>query len=271
MPVTHKTDQYDYTIKNKPNHIDKSHDSRVIYAISTVVYTCTCTIEVEVLVALNSMPMLEFLHGLRWERTESRLIGIDAWWRHKPPDFMVDISRHCMLVAVMWWCQSEKMISYHNLVIGFALAAVHCNTTHTMTHKIIIFNQQKRAPGGSIAGQPYPPTLYQELQRRLNRLSWITLKNPEANASIWWQVHSNLVCTHTCMHVHVYIYLSVGGSSLMTSQTGHSDCLEDRKIATPSVLTIKDILLQSFKKTCFLYSTPSYTSDTPGALFTRAA
>ncbi len=55
-------------------------------------------------------------------------------------------------------------------------------------------------------------------------------------------------------------YLSVGGSSLITSHTGQSEFLEDLKIATPSVFRATEMLSGLIKKGCRLYSSPQYTS-----------
>jgi len=57
-------------------------------------------------------------------------------------------------------------------------------------------------------------------------------------------------------------YLSAGGSSLIISHTGHSAVLDDLNTATPSVLRVNETFSGLFKKECFRYSFPQYTSKT---------
>ena len=58
--------------------------------------------------------------------------------------------------------------------------------------------------------------------------------------------------------VHVYIYLSAGSNSFMTTHTVQSEALDD---LTPSVFSVKEILLGLLKNECFLYSRTAYTSE----------
>ena len=47
----------------------------------------------------------------------------------------------------------------------------------------------------------------------------------------------------------------------MTTHTGQSEALDDLKTATPSVFSVKEILLGLLKNECFLNSRPVYTSE----------
>jgi len=44
------------------------------------------------------------------------------------------------------------------------------------------------------------------------------------------------------MYNNVYSYLKCGGSSLIDKKSGHTPNFEDLKTATPSVLTLNDML-----------------------------
>lgn len=72
------------------------------------------------------------------------------------------------------------------------------------------------------------------------------------------------MCRLICCTIK-YLYLNCGGSSLIDKKRGHSPNLEDLNTATPSVLSLNDMLNGCDKNPPFwnwsLYKFPSYTSS----------
>ena len=129
--------------------------------------------------------------------------------------------------------------------------------------KGILLNVEECSKGHHIInipiGQTYMPInhAYINTNERMRVANAIKKLNQKARYSMY--VHK------LYLYKNISVYdtdLSVGGNSFMTNHTGQSAHFDDRKIATPSVFRVNEMISGLLKKVSFLYSRPPYTSET---------